>query len=109
MLNEAITLGQLLEVAGECDGRVTIVDPIYDETHDVTHFDTAHNLEMFFACIDGADNPEIAIEDVIEAPEDFDDIPYYGVYAYIDHSADFRDAVPVTDCAMSDGRLILFV
>lgn len=109
MSNEPITLDELIEIAQECDGRVTVVDAIYDDVRDVTYFDTAHNLEMFFACVGAADDPEITIDDVIDDPGYLDEIGYYGVYAYLYDSDNFHDAVPVTDCSISDGRLILFV
>ena len=109
MNNQPITLGQLIETLGQGADKVTIVDPIYDEQRDVTCFDASHNMEMFFACIDD-DPSDMMVEDLQQDPSRFDDVSYYGLYAFMNPSGDFRDALPVKDIGVTDnGRVLLFV
>ena len=110
MIGNLVHLGKLVNTIGGCDGRVTVVDAVYDETHDVTRFEASHDLGMFIACADGDEGSGIGIAELIDDPGSFYDIRSYGVYALMRPGDRIEKALPVTGCSLTDdGHLLLFV
>lgn len=113
MRNDIVQLEDIFNTGAFSEGvpKITVVDPIYDDTWDAVGVASAHNLEMFWftTYYDEAAQADVDFQRIADELDEFKAIGDYTVY--IGHSQDesVYDGIPVRDCSYNDGRLLLFV
>ena len=110
-MSDAIQLSEIFEQRGFSDGvpKIDIVDAVYDEVGEVVAASTAPNLEMFFFQLFEED-ADIALEDISNNIEEFEEIGYYRIYVLMSPDDSIHSAAPITDVSVQDdGRILLFI